>query len=223
MKRPLDVEVIVMRIVQELKDGDVVNIGYGLGDAVSNYLPVDKTIIMHCENGVYGYGRLLTEGEENVIDPYLYDVGGHFLAPSLGMSFGDVGDALDAIHNGRVNTTILGAYQVSERGDLANWTTDPQGILGDFGGAIDMAMVQRVIVAMKHVTKRGEPRIVKQCTYALTGRECVDLIITDLAVIEVTKSGLLLREIAPGWAIEDIQAVTEPRLIIDKELKEVEL
>jgi 3-oxoacid CoA-transferase B subunit len=139
------------------------------------------------------------------------------------MSFGDYCDAFDAVHTKRVTTSVLGAYQVSERGDLASWTTEPEGYWGSIGGAMDMVAVGRVIICMEHVTKRGEPRLVKQCKYALTARECVNLIVTDLAVIEVTKAGLLLREIAPDWTVEEVQSRTEPQLIITQELKEIEL
>ena len=132
-------------------------------------------------------------------------------------------DAFDAAHIGRVTTTVLGGYQVSEKGDLANWTIEAEGYWGSMGGAMDMILAKRVIIVMEHVTRQGQPRIVNKCTYALTGRECVDLIVTDLAVIEVTKQGLLLKESAPGWTAKEVQALTEPRLIIDKGLKEIEL
>jgi len=223
MKQPLDIEVVSMRIAKELKDGEVVNIGIGIGDLVSNYLPPDKTIILHSENGVYGFGRFLVEGEEDLMDFHLVDAWGRFLAPSPGMSFSDYCDAFDAVHTGRVNTSILGAYQVSERGDLANWTTEPEGYWGSIGGAMDMLMAKRVIAGMEHVTNDGKPRIVDKCSLALTARECVHLIVTDLAVIEVTGRGLVLKEIAPGWTMEEVQELTEPKLIADEGLKEMEL
>lgn len=223
MKPRLDREVIAMRIAKELKANEVVNLGVGIGTLVANFIPGDKGIIMHSESGVYGFGRVLREGEEDLMDFNLIDAGGHFVLSQAGMSFGDTADAFDAVHIGRVTTTVLGAYQVSETGDLANWTKEAEGAWGSVGGAMDMVTAKRVIACMKHVTKQGEPKIVKKCTYALTSKECVDLIVTDLAVIEVTKQGLLLKEFAPGWDVEEIMAITEPRLLIDEGLKEIEL
>jgi 3-oxoacid CoA-transferase subunit B len=223
VKQPLDREVIAMRIAKEIKAGEVVNLGIGMGTLVASYIPPDKGIILHSENGVYGFGGVLYEGQEDLMDYHLTNAGGQFVSPLPGMSFSDMADAFDAAHIGRVTTTVLGAYQVSEKGDLANWTTEPEGYIGSMGGAMDMIRAKRVIISMEHVTRQGEPRIVRQCTYALTGRECVNLIVTGLAVIEVTKQGLRLKEIAPGWTVEEVSAMTEPRLIIDKGLTEIEL
>jgi 3-oxoacid CoA-transferase B subunit len=223
MKQRLDRDVIAMRIAKELRDGEVVNLGIGLPTLVANYLPPDKTIILHSENGVYGFGQVLMAGEEHLIDYNLTNAGGQFISSAPGMCFTDFGDAFDAVHVGRVSTSVLGAYQVSEKGDLANWTKEPEGYWGSIGGAMDMVMAKRIIVGMEHTTRNNKPRIVQRCSYAITGRECVGLIVSDLAVIEVAGRSLLLREVAPGWTIEEVQALTEPKLRVDERLKEIEL
>lgn len=139
------------------------------------------------------------------------------------MCFFHSADSFGMIRGGHIDITMLGGLQVSEKGDLANWLIPERGV-GNIGGGMDLAVgAKRVIVLMEHVTKKGEPKIVKQCSYPLTAKECVDLIITDLAVIEVTKEGLVLKEIAPGWTVEGVQALTEPKLIIAPDLKEIEL
>lgn len=223
MKERLGREVIAMRIAREIQPGEVVNLGVGIGSLVANYFPRDAGIVMHAETGVYGFGDVLTAGQEALFDYHLINAGGQFVSPLPGMCFSDIADAFDAVHIGRVTTTVLGAYQVSAKGDLANWTKEAEGTWGSTGGAMDMVLARRVIIGMEHTTKTNEPRILNKCTYALTGKECVDLIVTDLALIEVTQKGLVLREIAPGWTAEEIQALTEPRLIIDAGLKEMEL
>lgn len=223
MKSRLDREVIAMRIAKELHDGEVVNLGIGLPTLVANYIPSDKTITLHSENGVYGFGHVLMQGEEGMVDYNLTNAGGQFISPLPGMCVADYGDAFDAVHSGRITTCILGAYQVSEKGDLANWARELEGFWGSIGGSMDMVLARRVIIGMEHTTNDGKPRIVTRCSFALTASECVDLIVTDLAVIKVTEDGLLLREIAPGWTIEEVQALTEPKLIIDENCKEIEL
>ena len=223
MKPRLDREVIAMRIAMEIKPNEVVNLGVGIGTLVANYVPRDQGVIMHSETGAFGFGLVLHEGQEDLMDYHLIDAGGHFVTSMPGLCFGDTAEAFDAVHIGRVTTTVLGAYQVSEYGDLANWTKEAEGAWGSVGGAMDMTTAKRVIVGMEHVTKQGQPKIVGKCTYALTGKKCVDLIVTDLAVMEVTKDGLLLREIAPGWDVEEVTAMTEPTFLIDKDLREIKL
>ena len=140
------------------------------------------------------------------------------------MYFVDIAEAFDAIRVGRVDISVLGALQVSEKGDLANWSTGPLVRTAGIGGAMDMPVgVKNIIVGMQHVDKPGKPKIVKQCSLPFTAEECVDLIVTDVAVIEVTKDGLLLKEVAPKWSTEEVQATTEPRLTIAPDLKEIEL
>jgi 3-oxoacid CoA-transferase B subunit len=143
--------------------------------------------------------------------------------PLPGIGIFDFNQSFAMIRGGHLDAVVLGAFQVSEKGDLANWKL-PHLKAGAIGGAMDLAVgAKKVIVTMAHTTPKGEPRVVKECSYALTARECVDLIITDIAVIEVTREGLILREVAPDWTAEDVQALTEPKLIVDRELKEIEL
>ena len=222
MKPRLDREVIAMRIANEIKPNEVVNLGIGIGTLVANFVPSELSVIMHSETGAFGFGSVLREGQEEIMDYHLIDAGGQFVSTKPGLCFGDTAEAFDAVHIGRVTTTVLGAFQVSEKGDLANWTKEAEGNWGSVGGAMDMITAKRTIVGMEHVTKSGHPKIVRNCTYALTGKKCVDLIVTDLAVIEVTEDGLLLREIAPGWDVEELITMTEPKLIIDENLKEIE-
>lgn len=224
MKERLTQEAIAMRIAKELKDGDCVNLGIGIGTMVSSFIPVEKTVIFHTENGAIGFGRVLTIDEAELMDYNLVNAGGQYIAPLSGMSLCDFAEAFDAIRVGRVDVTVLGGLQVSERGDLANWTTDPKGSWGTIGGAMDMPIgAKKVIIGMTHTTKDNKPKIVKKCTLPLTAPECVDLIVTDVAVIEVSPEGLVLKEFVPGWTSEEIQAITEPRLIIAPDLKEMEL
>lgn len=224
MKERLTREAIAMRICKELNDGDCVNLGIGIGTMVPNFVPAEKKVIFHSENGVIGFGRVLTMDEAELMDYNLVNAGGQFIAPMPGMSVCDFAEAFDAVRVGRVDVTVLGALQVSEKGDLANWTTDLKASWGTIGGAMDMPIgPKKVIVGMSHITKDDKPRIVKKCTLPLTAAECVDLIITDVALIEVTSRGLVLREFVPDWTVEDIQAVTEPKLIIAPDLKEMEL
>jgi len=221
MKERLSNEVVAMRIASELADGEVVNIGYGFISNVSSFIPPGRDVIFHSESGVVGYGRVLTAGDDPVLMDYnLVNAASQFVTAEPGISFMNIAQAFDCIRVGRVDTTILGAYQVSEKGDLANWSLDPQGKWGSIGGAMDMPVgAKRVIIGMEHTDAKNRPKIVKECTLPLTAAKCVKLIITDLAVIEVTGEGLVLKEMAPGWTPEEIQELTEPRLLI-RDVKE---
>jgi len=220
MKERMDREVIAMRVARELQDGMVVNLGIGIPTLCSNYVPEGRTIIYHSESGVLNYGPLAPEGEEDM--DYI-NAGGQFITLLPGASFFHSADAFAMIRGGHIDVTVLGALQVSEKGDLANWYIPERGI-GNVGGAMDLAVgAKRVIVAMEHTDPQGRPKIVKECTYPLTAKECVDLIVTDLGVIDVTKEGLVLREIAPGWTFEEVQALTEATLRPAADLKEVTL
>jgi 3-oxoacid CoA-transferase B subunit len=224
MKTRLDAEVIAMRVAKEFQDGDCVNLGFGIGADAASYIPPDKTVLFHSEQGVLGYGRILTEGEEDLADFNLTNAGGKFVTPLPGMCFFNHADSFAMVRGGHLDVTVLGALQVSEQGDLANWSLDPAGKLGNIGGAMDMPVgIKKVIVAMEHTTRDNRIKIVKKCTLPLTCPRCVDLIITDLAVIEVSPGGLILKEAAPGWSPEEIQALTEPTLILSDDLKEMEL
>ncbi len=219
-KQRLDREVIAMRVALELQDGDVVNLGLGIPTLCSQFVPEGRTVSYHSESGVLNYGPMAEEGEEDID---LINAGGQFLAPVPGMSFFNSADAFAMIRGGHVDVTVLGALQVSEKGDLANWMLPERGV-GNVGGAMDLAAgARRVIVAMEHSDKKGNPKVVRECTYPLTGTECVGLIVTDIAVMEVTARGLVLKEVAPGWMAEEVQAETEARLIVPPDLKDIEL
>ena len=209
-----------MRVAKELPDGTYVNLGIGIPTLVSNYVPEVHTVFYHSESGVLNCGPLADEGEEDVD---LINAGGQFLKSVPGMSFFSSADAFAMIRGGHIDLTVLGALQVSEKGDLANWMLPERG-MGNIGGAMDLAAgAKRIIVAMEHTDRRNRPKIVKECTYPVTGRQCVSLVVTDLAVIEVAKHGLTLKEIAPGWTVEEVQELTEARLTPAPDLKEVEL
>jgi 3-oxoacid CoA-transferase B subunit len=220
MKKKLDRYQMARRIAQELKDGDVVNLGIGIPALVSGYIPKDVQVIFHVENGVLGYGRVLGKGEEDLMDYYLTNAGGQFIAPAPGMCIVDFADAFDAIRTGRVNTTILGAYEVSKNGDIASWTVcatadDVLPSTLTLGGAMEMPIgPEKVIIGMKHVSTDGKPKIVNACSLPLTAIGKAKIIVTDVAVIKVTLQGLELLEVAPDWTPEEIQAITEPTLII---------
>lgn len=221
MKQRLDRDVIGMRAAKELKDGDCVNLGFGIPTLCALYVP--EGIRFQTEAGLLGYGRLVMADEIEKADWHYIDASGRFCTPAPGMAIFDVVTSFAMIRSGRL-ISIMGGFQVSEKGDLANWNTGGDALGGTIGGAMDLAVGSRlVIITMDHTTKEGNYRIVKKCSYPLTAKECVNLIITDLAVIEVTPEGLLLKEVAPGWTAEEVQALTEPRLIIAPDLKEVEL
>ncbi|MDP6494738.1 MAG: 3-oxoacid CoA-transferase subunit B, partial [Dehalococcoidia bacterium] len=197
-----------------------VNLGIGIPTLVSQFVPEGRAVVYHSESGILNYGPLASE-EEQDID--LINAGGQFLLPVPGMAFIQSADAFAMIRGGHIDVTVLGAFQVSERGDLANWMLPSRGI-GNIGGAMDLAAgAKRVIVAMEHTDPQGKPKVVRECTYSLTGQRCVGLVVTDIAVMEVTPSGLLLKEMAPGWTDRDVQDVTEPLLVIAPDLKEMEL
>ena len=213
-------DVIAMRVARELPDGAVVNLGIGIPTLVSNYLAGDKSVGYHSESGVLNYGPL-AEGDERDYD--LINAGGQFLRWVPGMSFFGSDEAFAMIRGGHVDVTVMGALQVSERGDLANWILPQRGV-GNIGGAMDLAVgAKRVIAAMEHTDRKNNPKLVKECSFPLTGRRCVSLVVTDLAVIEITKEGMALRELAPNWTVEEVQALTGPQLIPAPDIKEFEL
>jgi 3-oxoacid CoA-transferase subunit B len=220
MTSGLSRELIAVRVAKELKDGDYVNLGIGLPTMVSSFVPDGLDVILHSENGVMGYGRIANEDE---IDPDLVNAGSQPITLKPGTTFFDSAEAFAMIRGGHVDVVVLGAFQVSERGDLANWMTGERKT-GSIGGSMDLVRAAgKVIIAMEHTGRSGEMRIVKQCTYPLTGRQVVNLIVTNLAVIEVTPEGLLLKEVAPSVTPEQVQSVTEPRLIITGNTKEMVL
>ncbi|MFC2040970.1 3-oxoacid CoA-transferase subunit B [Chloroflexota bacterium] len=224
MKEKLSQETIAMRVVKELKDGDYVNLGAGIPLLCAQFVPQDKEIFYQAEQGVIGYKGTLFEHEWEIADLDYVTAGGQFITPSTpGMSFFDIDTSFDMIRGGHLDCCVLGGLEVSEKGDLANWSWGPVET-GGIGGAMDLAVgTKKVIVAMTHNDKKGDPKIVRECKLPLTAKECVDLIVTDLAVIEVTPQGLLLKEVAPGWTAEEVQALTEPRLTVTDNLEEMTL
>lgn len=202
-------EQMATRVALELEDGFCVNLGIGMPMKVSTHIPAGRRVLFQAENGVLGVGP---EATGDAIDPDLGNAGDQNVTVIPGASFFDSDLSFDMIRGGHLDVTVLGAFQVSARGDLANWKV-PGRKVGSYGGALDLAVgAKRVIVLMKHVTKENEPRIVPECTYPLTGLRCVNMIVTDLAVIDVTERGLVLREVAPGWSADEVQACTAAEL-----------
>ena len=220
MKMRLDEQTIALRVAKEFGDGMVINLGYGMPGQCANLIPEGRTIYFHGENGILGYGTLGDDAEK---DYELINASDQPVTRAPGMCFFDSATSFDMIRGGHIDLVVLGAYQVSQTGDLANWGRPGRPATG-MGGGMDLAAgCKGLIVMMLHTTKEGAPRIVKQCSFPLTAKNCVDKIFTDLAVIEVTRGGLVLKEVAPGWTAEEVQELTEAPLIIADDLKEIEL
>jgi 3-oxoacid CoA-transferase subunit B len=220
MKMRLDEQTIALRAAKEFEDGMVINLGYGMPAACANFIPEGRTVFFQSENGVLGFGALGTDEEK---DYELINASDQPVTPLPGMCFFDSATSFDMIRGGHIDMVILGAYQVSEKGDLANWGRPGRPATG-MGGGMDLASgSKKLMVMMLHTTKEGGARIVRQCTFPLTAKNCVTKIFTDIAVIDITKQGLVLREVAPDWTAEEVQALTEPKLILAKDLKEIEL
>jgi 3-oxoadipate CoA-transferase beta subunit len=204
-------EEIAARAAKELPDGAYVNLGWGIPNLIADYLPPGLTVFFHSENGILGMGRRARAGEE---DYDLVDAMKVSVTLTPGASFFHQADAHLMTRGGHLDVAVLGGFQVSEKGDLANWKVPGARGSGGIGGAMDIAAGAKVlIVCMEHTTKEGAPKIVKQCTYPLTALACVDIIVTDLAVIDVRPEGLLLREMAPGWSRKEIQELTGAPLL----------
>jgi len=212
-------EIIAKRVAMELEDGDIVNLGIGLPTLVGNYIPEGINIILQSENGFIGLGA---EPEAGCETKDLVNAGGSYVTICQGGACFDSATSFGIIRGGHVNATVLGALQVDEKGNLANWMI-PGKMVPGMGGAMDLvAGAKKVIIAMEH-TAKGKPKILKECNLPLTAAGEVDVIVTEMCVIRVTKKGLLLTEINPEFTLEDVKAATEAELIIAEDLKEMSI
>jgi 3-oxoacid CoA-transferase B subunit len=216
-KPKLERQAMCDRLAMEFQDEWIVNLGVGMPTLCSNYVDPSRDIITHSENGVIGYGPLAEEGKE---DGHLVNAGGQFVTAQPGMSILHHADSFAVIRGGMVDVTVMGAYEVARNGDFANWRI-PSRKGGGIGGAMDLAAcAKRVFIAMEHNTREGGPKLLNRCTLPITAPGVVKLLATDLGLFEITPEGFVLREHAPGWNPEEIQELTEAKLIIPPDLKE---
>lgn len=203
---------LARRLAQDIPDGAYVNLGIGMPELVAHYIPEDREIIFQTENGLLGMGPAPTEAGKE--DPELINAGKQPVTAIAGAAYFHHADSFTMIRGGHIDVCVLGAMQISETGDLANWSTGDPHAIPAVGGAMDLVVgVKSIFVITQHTTKQGDPKIVRRCSYPLTGRSAVDRIYTNLAVIDVTRKGLVVRELAPGVQLQYVRQVTEPELV----------
>jgi len=218
--RGIPPDLMALKTARLLRPGEYVNLGVGLPTLVSSHIDPDADITLHSENGMLGFGSLATDDDDP--DIHRYNASGQLVRGLAGESFFDSCDAFAMARTGRVGTIVLGGFQVSAGGDLANWRVPATGV-GGIGGAMDLAAGRaRILVLMFHLTRDGAPKLVARCTYPLTAAACVATIVTDFGVIDVDADGFLLREIAPGLTIDDLRRTTAAPLRVARDVREME-